>query len=674
MIQRPAPLPLPDLRQIPALVWLTDPMHRRWIVWRWVWNNKLGKWDKPPFQINGSHAASDDPETWVDYDTAVAEVEAGRFDGVGLMLHGLPAEYLAAIDLDNVRDPATGELLPWAQTLVTTSRSYCEVTPSGCGIRILGTAKGIDTLHRNGPHPGGGRFELFLNCKRYITVSGQQIGTSELADDTVQVMALQAMLGQAPRPATNGQTTEGIDRSLEFFRALRTLKGHGHSEVQVLAALEAVGKYGGRLGTEFARAWGKLGGVAPQEEPPVDRWPSEPALEPAQARKARLLAVQLDRTPIARIAPRPWAYGSYLLTGHAAVLGAKDGVGKGAIATGIALSFITGKPLLGEKVWTPGPVAIVTYEDDKDEWHRRFAAACLHYGLDYDEVLADLYFLTFPDRKVVLAALREGRTIFPDGDEIVETLRAIRAVNLQIDPLNHAHDLQDGNSNVLIAQLALEIDRIAREAWVAALVLHHLRKGASGDPDDLMGATSLRATFRSSRILARMDPETAKKMEVEEPWRYVRIAGSKENYAPPPDKATWYRLHSVRLENGTDLYPDGDSIGVAARWAPPAPFGGLPWEAIIAVLETIDAGTEEGERYSPNRQAKRWAGHLLTAKGRTPEQAAGIISRWLDEGVLAEVTYQNRQRNEVRGLTVSAPKLGEMRAAAEVAPGLPDDC
>ena len=86
---------------------------------------------------------------------------------------------------------------------------------------------------------------------------------------------------------------------------------------------------------------------------------------------------------INKIPPRRWAYGRFLLFGSAAVIGAVDGGGKGAIAVVIMLSMITGKPLLGETVWKCGPVAIITYEDDATEWQRRIAAACKHYELDY---------------------------------------------------------------------------------------------------------------------------------------------------------------------------------------------------------------------------------------------------------------------------------------------------
>src|ERR1700721_2598857 len=61
-----------------------------------------------------------------------------------------------------------------------------------------------------------------------------------------------------------------------------------------------------------------------------------------------------------KIPPRSWAYGQFLLFGSAGVIGAVDGAGKGAIAVVIAIAMITGRPLLGERVWRAGPVAIVT--------------------------------------------------------------------------------------------------------------------------------------------------------------------------------------------------------------------------------------------------------------------------------------------------------------------------
>jgi hypothetical protein len=156
--------------------------------------------------------------------------------------------------------------------------------------------------------------------------------------------------------------------------------------------------------------------------------------------------------PISSIPPRQWAYGHFLLFGHAAVLGAVDGGGKGAHATAIALSMITGRPLLGERVWRAGPVAIITYEDDQIEWCRRIAAACLHYDINYETVITSFYFLNRSRSRIRLAAHSPtGDIVFPDGDDIIARLNTIGAVLLIVDPFNHAHSTEDGKNNAVIA-------------------------------------------------------------------------------------------------------------------------------------------------------------------------------------------------------------------------------
>jgi hypothetical protein len=116
------------------------------------------------------------------------------------------------------------------------------------------------------------------------------------------------------------------------------------------------------------------------------------------------------------------------LFGQAAVLGAVDGGGKGAMATAIALSMITKRELLGERVWRAGPVAIVTYEDDETEWRRRIAAACLHYDIDYNSVITKFHFIVRTGSRVCFAAQGpNGSVRFPDGDAIIAHLKNIDA-------------------------------------------------------------------------------------------------------------------------------------------------------------------------------------------------------------------------------------------------------
>jgi hypothetical protein len=385
---------------------------------------------------------------------------------------------------------------------------------------------------------------------------------------------------------------------------------------------------------------------------------------PTESDKCCIEAVTLPPVGAAKIPPRPWAYGSYLQFGSAAVLGAVDGGGKGAIAVGKALAMITGKKVLGERVWRTGPVVIVTYEDDETEWHRRIAAACIHHCLDYKHVMENIRFLRKPGGHVSFGMVQEGRVIFPDSKHIIDQLSAIKAALLIIDPFNHAHNLDDGNNNVMVAKVAAEMSRIALESNTAVLVLHHLRKGSSGHPDDLMGATSLRATFRSARILSRMTTDEAAKMKIAEPWRYIRIAGSKENYAPPPEKATWFKLISVPLGNGDDDYPKGDDVAVATTWQPRAAFAGMNATTLSAVFATLRESI-----HTPNKQAKHtpWAGIVLVeVGGRNEDEASKIIRAWLESGVLVKTTYYHgASKNQVEKVTVNDVKASEILAEIE---------
>jgi hypothetical protein len=398
---------------------------------------------------------------------------------------------------------------------------------------------------------------------------------------------------------------------------------------------------------------------APPEPPPPDdeySYGNVVAHPAAKARSKRELVVtQFPELLPAQIPPRRWAYGHFLLFGSAAVLGAVDGGGKGTIVTTMCLSMITGEALLEEKVWRNGPVAIITYEDDEIEWLRRFAAACIHYNLPYGETIQHVHFIHCNEGRVVFARSADGRITHPDSDGITDALKEIGAVLLVIDPYNHAHELEDGNSNAMMAKVAGEMSRVARETDAAVLVLHHLRKGSNGAADDLMGATSVRATFRSCRILSRMDVDTAKKMNIEDPWRYTRIAGTKENYAPPPEKSKWFKIASVSLGNATEDYPEGDSIGVATTWQARPMFEGMDGDQLTAVFAAY-----RSRPHGVMKQGRQviWAGIPLVDIGKRSErEASTILAQWLDNGVLTKEDYVTETRNKASRVVLDEAKV-----------------
>jgi AAA domain len=379
------------------------------------------------------------------------------------------------------------------------------------------------------------------------------------------------------------------------------------------------------------------------------------APQPDEADDGDVQLVSPTLTPISQIPPRQWAYGRFMLFGSAAVIGAMDGAGKGLIGVAIALAFITGKPLLGEKVWRTGPVVIISYEDDIDEWRRRFAAACIQHGLDFETVMLSIHFLTKRDGRVVLAQRTSNGLIYPDTTRIIHLIRSAGIALLIVDPFNNAHALEDGNNNVAIAAVAQEVSHIARASGVAALVLHHLRKGSIGSIDDLMGAVALRANFRSCRVLAQMTGEEAEQLSITEHWRYLRVAGTKENYAPPPDRAMWFQKVSLRLENPAGIYDLGDEVGAVIRWMPPSPFEGLGYTELHAVFDALRAP------HSPTKQVKAipWAGKpLMDLTGRTEAQAKRILNQWLRSGVLVRgEPVQTAHRHEAQTVTPDPAKV-----------------
>jgi hypothetical protein len=158
---------------------------KNWVVWKWKRNTS--KWTKPPYIATTPRvkAKNNDPTTWRSFEQACITVEKGLADGIGFNLLGTS---IAAFDIDHCRNPETGEIHPFAADLVRRAASYVEVTPSGTGLRIIGTA-GQRELNRRLAAVDSVSVELFRNCKRYITISNLP-----LPDVTTELNEIDALL------------------------------------------------------------------------------------------------------------------------------------------------------------------------------------------------------------------------------------------------------------------------------------------------------------------------------------------------------------------------------------------------------------------------------------------------------------------------------------------------
>ncbi len=102
----------------------------------WCWEKRGNKWTKPPLNpATGRYARNNDPDTWGSFEAAFWRVRKDRLPGVGFMFH--PDDGLTGVDLDNCRDPESGEVEAWALEIVGGLDSYTEVSPSGTGLKVF---------------------------------------------------------------------------------------------------------------------------------------------------------------------------------------------------------------------------------------------------------------------------------------------------------------------------------------------------------------------------------------------------------------------------------------------------------------------------------------------------------------------------------------------------------
>lgn len=149
----------------------------RWCGYRLTAPKANGKRGKQPLARDGGGLiGTNAPELFYSLDDALALVEAGKADGVGLLMSSAPG--LVAIDLDECISP-DGQLAGWAAGIVERFSSFTEVSVSGTGLHI----------HMLAQKPPGcgervGGIEVYdASSTRFLTVSGKlwrpELGTIE---------------------------------------------------------------------------------------------------------------------------------------------------------------------------------------------------------------------------------------------------------------------------------------------------------------------------------------------------------------------------------------------------------------------------------------------------------------------------------------------------------------
>ncbi len=107
-----------------------------WMVWRWGARRASGKWAKIPHSVStNAPADAGNDANWCAFERACLAMVAGGYSGIGYVPTVDDGFTLA--DLDNCRNPDTGELAEWARAFIERFHTYTEVSPSGSGLRLV---------------------------------------------------------------------------------------------------------------------------------------------------------------------------------------------------------------------------------------------------------------------------------------------------------------------------------------------------------------------------------------------------------------------------------------------------------------------------------------------------------------------------------------------------------
>jgi len=130
-------------------------------------------------------ASSTDPSTWRSYEDAYTAWRENEWSyaGIGRVI-GADEEYVG-VDLDKCLDPDSGELTPWALSVIERLGSYAEISPSGTGVKVWVKAHTVTRAHVK---PG---LEIYPRG-RYFTITGLALHDSEIANRDEELNAIVA--------------------------------------------------------------------------------------------------------------------------------------------------------------------------------------------------------------------------------------------------------------------------------------------------------------------------------------------------------------------------------------------------------------------------------------------------------------------------------------------------
>ena len=281
------------------------------------------------------------------------------------------------------------------------------------------------------------------------------------------------------------------------------------------------------------------------------------------------------KVSFSNIPHRAWVYGIDLVRGDITLLASPGGAGKTSLALGMAICLVTGKSVLGERLWGGGPfkTLYINAEDSRVEMLRRACAFCQQHGITEPEL--DQLVLTGADDTRV-QRIKFLRTAGPNSSALDEAgfahldglLTSLRPDVVVIDPLIALSGGGNINDNAVMSLVMRELKKVTIKYNCATLIVLHTRKGGDlTSADAISGASAIKDLARRAIMPVTMTEDEAKKFNVlpSERRQYFKLVDAKSNLAARAGE-TWYKLENQELPNAEPpTYPHGDRVQAVAR-------------------------------------------------------------------------------------------------------------
>lgn len=498
--------------------------------------------NKRPVQPDGSPARVNDPSTWLTFKEARIWFEkVGGFDGIGYVL--IEGDGIVAIDIDNCRNPDTGELSDFAQRIINQFPSYREISLSGGGLHIFLRGE-IPEEYLTTSVTGRKNSQLGIEVYRsgrFIAMTGDVFDEDhrELADCQEQLAELMAecIPPQAPPPRleSDGEFLPAIqlsckeicprveeedqelwagnldaydgDHSRADLALVRKIVFYtGDNEELIDEVFSASGLYRDKwdrpdyqhrtVRSALASTTELFGGTVDEPDfTPIERKDTDGNGE------TRPAIVSLSELVAAAVPMALPVIDGLLRPGETANVIAAAKKGKSFLLYGLILCIVTGRSWLGRFPTHRGRALLVDNELHPATIRTRLQAVAATMGLQSSDYLDQIDILSLRGRLMDVNRLGSIVKTIPPGRYSIISLDAW----YRLYPKGVSE-----NDNAAVAGLFNRVDRYAAATDSSWLLVHHASKGSQADKSvvDVGAGAGSQARAADAHIILREHAET----------------------------------------------------------------------------------------------------------------------------------------------------------------------